>query len=287
MAFSSSDSIPVGMDVFYGSVRDIATIRDFLERLPETKGIGFIFDRGFSSYKLLDDFRRENIHYLVPLKKNSVLFDLRWIRWKDPFLYRERPIRWCTKKTKYGRLYIFEDPVLRGEQDAALLRKLEKSEIDRNTYEEKKQLAGIIGIISDLDKNGIDIYDLYKGRVDVEKAFDAMKNVLEADKTNLQTPESVRGYFFVTFLALRVYFGILKRLREKKLTTKISVEEVLFELSKVVRIVESNGREYAAKSQKGQCGFLSCSLRFHLWFKYAELQLESDIIYCFYFKIVI
>ena len=111
--------------------------------------------------------------------------------------------------------------------------------------------------------------------MDVEKAFDAMKNVLEADKTNLQTPESVRGYFFVTFLALRVYFGILKRLREKKLTTKISVEEVLFELSKVVRIVESNGREYAAKSQKGQCGFLSCSLRFHLWFKYAELQLKN------------
>ena len=250
MAFSSSDSIPVGMDVFYGSVRDIATIRDFLERLPETKGIGFIFDRGFSSYKLLDDFRKENIHYLVPLKKNSVLFDLRWIRWKDPFLYRERPIRWGVKKTKYGRLYIFEDPVLRGEQDAALLRKLEKGEIDRNTYEEKKRLAGIIGIISDLDKNGIDIYDLYKGRVDVEKAFDAMKNVLEADKTNLQTPESVRGYFFVTFLALRVYFGILKRLREKKLTTKISVEEVLFELSKVVRIVEPNGREYAAKIPK-------------------------------------
>ena len=31
---------------------------------------------------------------------------------------------------------------------------------------------------------------------------------------------------------------------------KISVEEVLFELSKVVRIVEPNGREYAAKIPK-------------------------------------
>jgi len=56
--------------------------------------------------------------------------------------------------------------------------------------------------------------------------------------------------FFITFLALRVYFSILKRLREKDLTSKISVEEVLFELSKVMLIREKNGREYFAKIPK-------------------------------------
>jgi transposase len=44
---------------------------------------------------------------------------------------------------------------------------------------------------------------LFKGKEDVELAFGALKN-LDADKTYLQTDEG--GHFFVTFLALRVYF---------------------------------------------------------------------------------
>ena len=84
--------------------------------------------------------------------------------------------------------------------------------MDRETYEEKKERAGIIGLVTDLDRDGPKIYDLYKGCQDVEVAFDAMKNHLDADKTYLQDNDAVRGYYFVTFLALRIYFRILKRL---------------------------------------------------------------------------
>ena len=80
----------------------------------------------------------------------------------------------------------------------------------------------------------------------VELAFDAMKNQLDADKTHLQEHEAVRGYFFVTFLALRIYFGVLTRLREAEKTSEISVEEVFYELSKVERIVEPGGKEIYA-----------------------------------------
>ena len=84
----------------------------------------------------------------------------------------------------------------------------------------------------------------------MELAFDTMKNRLESDKTYLRSDEAVRGYFLATFLAMRIYFKILKSLREKGLTNKISVEEVLFELSKVTKIVEKSGREYFAKIPK-------------------------------------
>ena len=107
-------------------------------------------------------------------------------------------------------------------------------------------MAGIVGIISDLDKKGVEIYDLYKSREDVELAFDALNNSIDSDKTYLRTEESVRGYYFISFIALIVYFNILKRLREKELTKKISVDEVLFELSKVIIIKERNNREYLA-----------------------------------------
>ena len=249
MAFSSITNLPCGMDVFYGSMKDITTIRDFIERFPKND-FGFIFDRGFSSYKLLDDLQGRGIHYLVPLRKNSTLIDLRWMRWKRPFLYRDRPIRWGTKKTEYGTLYVFEDPLLKGEEEQSLLKRVEADKMAIDEFEKKRKLAGIICLVSDMNKGGIDIFDLYKGREDVEVGFDAMKNELESDKTYLRSDEGVRGYFFVTFLAMRIYFKILKRLREKELTNKISVDEVLFELSKIEKIVEKSGREYFAKIPK-------------------------------------
>ena len=249
MAFSTTNSLPVGVEVYFGSIKDIKTIKDFLDKYPN-RNIGFIFDRGFSSYALLEKFRNDKIHYVVPLRKNSKYLDLRWIRWKTAFSYRNRPIRWSRKKIELGWLYVFEDPKLRGDEESALLRRIEKEKLTMAQFEEKRKMAGMIGLVSDLDKDGPEIFDMYKGREEVEMAFDVMKNNLESDKTYMQTAEATRGYFFITFLAMRIYFSILKRLREKRLTPKISVAEVLFELSKVVLIKEKGGREYFAKIPK-------------------------------------
>lgn len=249
LAFSQSQELPAGVEVYWGSLKDISTIEDFLDRLPE-RDLGFILDRGFWSEPLLEDFRTEDISYVAPIRKNSRLFDTRWVRWRDPFVYRERALRWGRRHTDHGTLYLFEDPELRGEQEAALLRKVEEGRLDQAAYEEKKERAGVIGLVSDLDREGPAIFDLYKGRQDIEVAFDAMKNTLDADTTYLQTDDAVRGYFFVTLLALRIYFGILRRLRERDLTGTLSVKEVLFELSKIQLIVESDDEKYFAEVPK-------------------------------------
>lgn len=250
LAFSKDTSLPTGIEIYWGSMKDITTIKDFLNRLnPEN--IGFILDRGFWSEPLLQKFQNQKISYIAPIRKNSKYMDPRWLRWKQPFTYRKRSIRWSRRNTELGSLYFFEDPKLKGEQESALLRKVENGKISMEEYEEKKKTAGLIGLITNLHKkDGKQVYDLYKGRQDVELAFDAMKNTLDADKTHLQSSEAVRGYFFVTFLALRVYFHILKRLREKELTEKISVKEVLYELSKIRKIIGPSGKETFAKTPK-------------------------------------
>lgn len=242
LAFSTENNLPAGVDVFRGSVKDITTFKEFLELLKPDE-VGFIVDRGLFSEPLIKDLRKEGLSYVMPLRKDSKYIDLRWLRWQDPFTYRKRTIRWARRHTDIGTLYLFDDPKLRGDQEEALLRKLKEGALTREKYEKKKERAGIIAIISDLNRPGPEIYDLYKGRQDVELAFDAMKNHLDADKTYLQSDEAVRGYFFVTFLALRIYFGILKKLREAEKTSEISVDEVFYELSKVERIVEPGGKE--------------------------------------------
>ena len=79
----------------------------------------------------------------------------------------------------------------------------------------------------------------------MEQAFDFfMKNDLEADRSYLGCDEAVRGYFVVVFLAMRLYFKVLRRLRERGLVGKVSVREVLLLLSKMRMIVESGGSEY-------------------------------------------
>ena len=249
MAFSSISHLPIGIEVFPGSIPDKVTIKDFRERFPK-KDVGYIFDRGFSNYILLDELKKDRTHYIVPLKKDSKYMDLKWIRWKGPFVYRNRLVRWAKRKSYYGYTYFFDDPKIRGEQETTLLKRVKKGEFSMKEFEKRKEVAGIIGIISDLNKNPIDIYDMYKGREDVELAFDALNNHIDSDKSNMGCEEKVRGYYFVSFIALRIYFKILKRLREKNLTKKISVNEVLLELSKVIKIREKNGREYFAKIPK-------------------------------------
>ena len=113
---------------------------------------------------------------------------------------------------------------------------------------------GKIAILSNINGSGEEVYLLYKQRESVEVAFDAMKNELENDKTYLSDDDAVRGYFFISFISLYIYFRILDILRQKNLIGKMSPNEVLFELSKVYLIYYSDGEkrlsEIPAKAEK-------------------------------------
>jgi transposase len=73
----------------------------------------------------------------------------------------------------------------------------------------KSRLAGVIGLVSDLDVEARVVFEQYKSRVEIEQVFDFMKNDLGADRCYLRGEDCVRGYFFVVLLAMRVYFKIL------------------------------------------------------------------------------
>jgi transposase len=243
MAFSTSTWLPIAIDVFYGSMKETKIIKYFLDRFPN-KDIGFIMDRGFIDYEMLLDFKKQKIHYIAALKKNSRLLPSK-VKMTGAFSYRKRSIAFYKiSKKPYGFLYLFEDPHLRGEEENFLLGKVAEGLLSMDKYRLERRLAGVIGIVSDLDTLAQVVYEQYKGREEIEQAFDVMKNDLEADRTYLGSEDAVRGYFLVVLLAMRVHFKILRRLREKDLVGKVSVKEVLFELSKMEMIVERMGREY-------------------------------------------
>jgi transposase len=106
---------------------------------------------------------------------------------------------------------------------------------------DERQL-GRISILSNLDLGGEKVYGFYKEREMVEVAFDAMKNELEHDKCYLGDSDAVRGYFFVSFLCLYLYFRVLERLRVAGLVGEVSVEELLFCFLRFILLGMSMGK---------------------------------------------
>ena len=64
-----------------------------------------------------------------------------------------------------------------------------------------------------------------------------MKNELENDKSYLSDDDYLRGYFFVSFLSLYIYYSIFVLIRGADLTNKLSVKDELLKFSKVYKIV--------------------------------------------------
>lgn len=244
MAFSTNTWLPVAVDVFYGSLKETKILKYFVERFPGVD-LGFVMDRGFKSYEMLLDLKKENIHYVAALMKNSKLLPSS-VKMIGTFEYGEkRMIAYCKRvKRPFGFLYLFEDPMLRKDVEELLLRKVSRGELTMDEYYSERPMAGVFGILSDLDVEPRVVFEQYKEREEIEQAFDFMKNDLEADKTYLGRDDAVRGYFVVVFLAMRIYFKILRRLRERGLVGKVSVREVLFALSKMRMVVERSGSAY-------------------------------------------
>ena len=244
IAFSVSSWIPVAVDVFYGSVKDIKSLKYFIERFRDQE-MGFIMDRGLFSGDVIKDLRRMRMHYIIPLRRNSTMVPDK-VKFDSAFMYSGRPIQSFKRSSKIGYIYMFQDPMMRAEEESSILRDVASSQKDMEYFEEKKRRLGVFAIVSDLDRKPSDIYEQYKSREEVEQAFDTMKGDLESDKTYLRDNEKVKGFFFIVFLALRIRFRILKVLKDHDLLGKMSVNEVIFELSKMERIVEKSGIEYFA-----------------------------------------
>ena len=96
--------------------------------------------------------------------------------------------------------------------------------------------AGKILILSNLDVEEGEVYELYKKRETVEKMFDTYKTVLEADKIYLQDDESVFGYVFISFLSLYIHCKLEQVLKKAELNRRMTPIDLLFKYSKVYHV---------------------------------------------------
>ena len=113
----------------------------------------------------------------------------------------------------------------------------------------RRNRFGTLAILTDTGMDPKRLYEFYKQRRDIEQSFDSLKNTLEGDKTWMQGRESLRGYYFILFIALHMYSQVLDHLRRKDLLKRYSVHDVLWQLSKVY-LVDVDGRDMVGEVTK-------------------------------------
>jgi transposase len=244
MFFSIDRQLPVMLKPLHGSVRDIKALKSVVADL-DVGGSVFVLDRGFASDRLQELFAEREISFILPLKRNfkSIRYGARL---GGCFVYLKRGIRWARYRTGHGFIYLFEDVKMKAEEETTFIQLVGEGKRRKSQYAAASRKFGKIAIASNLDMPGERIYNMLKDREDIEAAFDALKNDLENDKTYLGDDDALRGYFFVSFLSLYLHYCVLRLIRRKGLTGKMSAREVLLEMSKVYQITVNGKKSLCA-----------------------------------------
>ena len=247
LVFSGKRHRPLILEVLPGSVRDYKAFDSIMDRYDIRECI-IVADRGLASYEMPE---KKGVYLVAAIKRNFKVIDFD-MNLDRSFIYSKRGILSGMKDLGGKYLYMYEDTSLRAEEETSITRKIEEGELKQSDLTDERNKLGKFAILSNLRSDPKEIYELYKSRDEVEVAFDAMKNELENDKAYLHTTDGLRGYFFVSFISLYMYFSILEMLKEKDLSHEISVKEVLFELSKIYVIADGARRSLAEIPDKSQ-----------------------------------
>ena len=156
---------------------------------------------------------------------------------RSSFVYRDRGIRSGFLNRDGLRIYMFQDQMLMAEESSTVIKIIAEKKRTQREFDSESIRFGKISILSNVKEDPETIYNFYKQREEIEQAFDAMKNELENDKSYLSDEDSLRGYFFISFLSLYLYYSIFVLIRAADLTNKLSVKDVLLKFSKVYKIV--------------------------------------------------
>jgi transposase len=243
VAFSQDRKLPVFFRVLPGSLHEISTLGLFLEEIEE-KNLILVMDKGFTKEDLYKEIDRGKHGFIVSLKRDSERIDY-GKRMTGFFMYRKRPVKYCSYRSGKFHVYLYEDPVLRAEEERTYYTLLSKGK--RASFRE--EWAGKIALVSNLREPAKEIYDMWKGRGEIEKAFHVLQNLLDTDTPYVRQEETFRGYVFASFIGLIGYYLVLRLLKEADINSKVSVSDLLLELSKVY-IVELKGKEFVSERTK-------------------------------------
>ncbi len=261
--YSTDQQTPVYYRNIPGNIHGIKALKLTISEAGLKNAVA-IGDKGFASYENIQEFQNSDLDFILPLKRNNKNVNYQRLEARDTrkafdgwFLFQNRPIFYYSymddeenkeqidnkenteikkKKLKY---IVFCDPKLRTEEEASYLRCLHTKHegYTQEGFEQKQFVFGTLPIITNLTNIEAEkIYEKYKSRMQIESVFDVYKNLLEADRSYMQSDESFEAWVFINHIALLMYYRILNLLKNHELLNSTSPQELLLKLSRVNKI---------------------------------------------------
>jgi transposase len=236
--------MPLYYRVVQGDLREISAFRLTLEQ-SGLKDAVIIGDKGFSSEKNIEALRESQLRYILPLRRNSAKIDYSGFDtgakqdMDGYFKYKSRYIWFRKIAIEQDSLTVFLDEDLRVNEEKDYLDRIIKypEQYNQNSFFDRQKRMGTLALVTNIaDMEAESIFQIYKSRCEVEQLFDVFKNFLEADKSYMHSIESFKGWLLINHIALIVYYSIFRTLKEKKLLSKTSVEDITEHLSHINKI---------------------------------------------------
>ena len=223
MLFSATRTMPTFVRILPGSIRDVSAMSETIDMAGIEKCV-IVADKGFFSPNNIKTLKKNHLIYIIPLRRNSSLIP-EPEHFMNVFLYDGKPVKYWKREND---VYIYEDPILKSEEEKDFPVRIEENRRSRKQYDENEINFGKLYLLSDLNDEPERIYRLYKQREYVEYAFNVYKNDLEADRSYLRDNHMISTYMFLNLLSLYLHFQILSMIEGK-----YSVRDVLLILSRI------------------------------------------------------
>ena len=223
MLFSSTRTVPTFVRILPGSIRDVSAMSETIDKAGVEKCV-MVADKGFFSSDNIRNLKRKHLSYIIPLRRNSSLIP-EPDHFMGVFMYDGKPVKYWKKEND---VYVYEDPILKSEEEKDYLSRIGENKRSRKQYDENETNFGKLYLLSDLNDEPERIYHLYKQMEYVEYAFNVYKNDLEADRSYLRDDHMLFTYMFLNLLSLYLHFQILSMI-----DGKYSVRDVLLILSRI------------------------------------------------------
>lgn len=254
--------MPVYFMPFAGNKPDVSNIMTCIRELG-LKDVFLICDKGFRDKDNLAEMKENGITFLTPLKRNSTEIDFSFMEGKegslsafgpDVFVYRGRPIYYhvcqeygrvnteIKKKGRHPKGYVpeyetvqkdltvlFLDLDLKNDESSTYSIHMANNDegYDENGMKENEKYFGTIALSVNREMTPQELFTTYKERELIEDGNKAYKDVLDNFASNKQGTDTYKGWLFINHIALMLYYRVLGKIKEKGLSSKYSVEDVI------------------------------------------------------------
>jgi len=220
--FSVKLKIPLYYRILSGDIKDISSFKLCLDE-AEINDAVVIADKGFFSESNVDKLENENLTYIIPLKRNSLLIDYSPIQSGDMqkfdgyFMYEKKIIWYYEKKINNRRLIVYKNDDLKAQETNDYLRRCEtlpESYTVESFYHKQYNFGTVSFLTNSDDKISVqDLYSYYKSRHQIENMIDGFKNIFEADKSYMQNDDALEGWMFINFIRMHWDYKIIHTLK--------------------------------------------------------------------------